>query len=89
MKNLDDFELSYGSLKKIKKSKKWFDIGFSRPLCFWLFSQPKLVQTLQVGGVSESSRSPIHAFLKINAENEKIEVDAANPHLEIERMAKK
>ena len=55
MQNLDDFEPSYGSLKKIKKSKNWFDIGFSRPLCFWLFSQPKLVQTFNVGGVSESS----------------------------------
>ncbi len=29
-------------------------------------------------------------ILKINAEmSEKIEIDAANPHLEIERMAKK
>ena len=25
------------------------------PLCFWLFYQPNFVQTLQVGGVLESS----------------------------------
>ena len=89
MQNLDDFEPSYGSLKKIKKSKNWFDIGFSRPLCFWLFSQPKLSML----GVFRNPQDLLlmmgTEILKINAEMpEKIEVDAANPHLEIERMAK-
>ena len=41
-----------------------FDIWFLKavfvPLCFWLFSWLKLIQTLQFGGVSESSRSPLH-----------------------------
>ena len=29
------------------------------PLCFWLFYQPNFVQTLQVGGVLESSGPPL------------------------------
>ena len=61
--SLDDFEPSYCNWKKIKVFQNWFDIWFWKavcePLCFWLFYQSNFVQTLQVGGVLESSGSPL------------------------------
>ena len=63
LQSLDDFEPSYCNWKKIKVFQNWFDIWFWKavcePLCFWLFYQSNFVQTLQVGGVLESSGSPL------------------------------
>ena len=64
LQSLDNFEPSYGNLKKIKISQNNFDWRFREGKskhCFfgcaitWL----KIMQILQVGGVFESSRSPL------------------------------
>ena len=43
--------------------KIWVLFNFRKavfePLCFWLFSWPKLIRMLMFGGVSESSGSPL------------------------------
>ena len=58
-----DLEPCYGHVKKIKVFQNWFDIQFRKAvfmqLRFWLFYGPKLTQKLIVGGVSESSGSPL------------------------------
>ena len=93
MQNLDDFEPSYGSLKKIKKSKNWFEMDFRDHFVFGCFLSQNSSKLCKLG-VFRNPQDLLFMmgteFLKINAEMpEKIEVDAANPHLEIERMAKK
>ena len=61
---LHDFKPSYGNLKEIKMSKNNFDWRFregkSKP-CFFgcAITRLKIMQTLQVGGVLESSGPPL------------------------------
>ena len=63
--SLDDFGPSYGNLKNIKVSQNNFDwrlekgsqnIAFFGSAITWL----KIMQTLKVGGVLETSGPPLH-----------------------------
>ena len=93
MQSLDDFEPSIGSFKKIKNLKIGLILDFRDHFVFGCFLSQNLSK-LSMLGVFQNPQDLLlmmgTEILKINAEMpEKIEVDAANPHLEIERMAKK
>ena len=91
MQSLDDFEPSNGSFKKIKILKIGLILDFRDHFVFGCFLSQNLYKLSMLFQNPQDLLLMMGTeILKINAEMpEKIEVDAANPHLEIERMAKK